>query len=101
MGEGPLAGVRVLDVGDELGRFAGKLLAEAGADVVRLAAGEPGPPMVDVPGGLLDWWYDGGTTCAPLDLDAEAGRAAFLTFLTVLPEEFASPRLPSAVRYAS
>jgi len=36
-----------------------------------------------------------------LQVSTEAGRAAFLTFLTVLPEEFASPRLPSAVRYAS
>ncbi|MPY94702.1 MAG: hypothetical protein GEV08_17055 [Acidimicrobiia bacterium] len=83
MGEGPLAGVRVLDLSDELGRFAGKLLAESGADVVRLRPGEAGPAMADVPGGLLDWWYDGGTTAAPLDLDTAAGREAFVGLVAV------------------
>lgn len=80
---GPLAGVRVLDLSDSSGRLAGKLLAELGADVVRLRPGEGGAPMVHVPGGLLDWWYDSGTTAAPLDLDDPAGRDEFLRLVAL------------------
>lgn len=95
---GPLAGVRVLDLSDSSGRLAGKLLAEMGADVVRLRAGEPGPAMRSVPGGLLDWWYDGGTTLLPLDLDADAGRRALRQLVRaadVLIETEAPGRLAS------
>ena len=79
MTTGPLAGVRVLDVSDELGRFATKMLAEAGASVVRVTAGhEPGPAMADATaaqrGGLLDWWYDGGKQLVPLRLDDPADQ---------------------------
>jgi crotonobetainyl-CoA:carnitine CoA-transferase CaiB-like acyl-CoA transferase len=77
---GALEGLRVLDLTDESGRLAGKLLAEAGADVVRLRAGSPGPPMIGPAaerGGLLDWWYDVGTRRAPLDLDSAEGQRAF------------------------
>ena len=74
---GPLAGLKVLDVTDDLGRFATKLFAEAGADVVRIATTElhndHGPDMADSAassrGGLLDWWYDGGKRVTNLDLD--------------------------------
>ncbi len=77
-GVGPLAGVRVVDLTDDLGRYAGKLLAEMGADVVRLRAGESGPALAGADhGGLLDWWFDGGTTSTPLDLDVETDRARF------------------------
>ena len=75
---GPLTGIRVLDLCDSSGRLAGKLLAELGADVVRLRQGEPGPDMVSVPGGLLDWWFDGGTAVLPLDLDDPADRDTLL-----------------------
>ncbi|MFT3855077.1 MAG: CoA transferase [Ilumatobacteraceae bacterium] len=68
---GPLAGVRVVDVGDGSARFAGKVLAELGAHVVRLRRGEPGPAMVDAPGGVLDWWFDGGTDLADADADGD------------------------------
>src|SRR5205085_405444 len=61
--DGPLAGLRVVEFADEMGRFAGKLLAESGASVVQLTQGFSGPPM-QLPaanrGGVLDWWYDGG-----------------------------------------
>jgi crotonobetainyl-CoA:carnitine CoA-transferase CaiB-like acyl-CoA transferase len=76
---GALAGLRVLTLTDESGRFAGKLLAEAGADVLRLRRGEPGPPLTGAAasrGGVLDWWFDGGTRFLPLDLDTAAGRCA-------------------------
>ncbi|MEZ5266138.1 MAG: CoA transferase [Acidimicrobiales bacterium] len=60
---GPLAGVRVVDAGDATLRWAGKLLADAGADVVRVRRGPPGPSLGDVGGGhgVLAWWLDGGT----------------------------------------
>ena len=45
---GALAGLRVLDLTDDLGRFATKFLAENGASVVRAARpGSAGPPMAD------------------------------------------------------
>ena len=81
--EGALAGLKVVDLSDESGRMAGKLLAELGADVVRLRPGQPGPAMVDAPGGVLDWWFDGGTTSVPLDLDAGDDRARFLALVAV------------------
>src|SRR3954452_14785999 len=73
---GPLAGLRVLDVCGEPGRFATKLFAEAGASIVRVTTGlDRGPAMVDVSandrGGLLDWWYEGGKRLVPLRIDAD------------------------------
>ncbi|MGE0544110.1 MAG: CoA transferase, partial [Dehalococcoidia bacterium] len=82
---GALAGLRVLDLTDESGRLAGKLLAEAGADVVRLRAGSPGPPMTGAAaarGGLLNWWYDAGTRRLPLDLASAVGQGAFRDLAT-------------------
>ncbi|MDA3040374.1 MAG: CoA transferase, partial [Actinomycetota bacterium] len=81
-GLGPLAGLRVIDLTDDLGRFGTKLLAEAGAHVVRAAGrGERGVAMADPDanerGGVLQWWYDAGKTLVPLDLDTEEGRGAY------------------------
>ncbi|MEM9651363.1 MAG: CoA transferase [Actinomycetota bacterium] len=80
---GPLAGVRVLDLSAGLGRFAGKMLAEFGADVLRVGVGERGPELDGAPGdaprhGLLDWWHDCNCRRLPLDLDDEADRQRFL-----------------------
>ena len=75
-----LTGLRVLDASDESGRPAGRLLAEMGADVVRVRRGVSGAPLPGAAGergGVLDWWYDGGTRRLPLDLDDARGRAAF------------------------
>jgi len=80
-GAGALAGLRVLDLTDASGRLAGKLLAEAGADVLRLRRGSSGAPMKGAAahsGGLLDWWFDLGTRHAPLDLDDADDRRRFL-----------------------
>ncbi len=77
---GALAGLRVLDLTDDGGRFAGKLLAEAGASVVRLGGGAAGAAMSGAAagrGGLLDWWFDGGTRRLTLDLDSEQDRGRF------------------------
>ena len=72
----PLDGMRVIDLTDDSGRFATRLLSEMGADVVRVTAdGSPGHPMSDPRaaqhGGVLDWWYDGGKQRAVLDLDTK------------------------------
>ena len=81
MGTGPLHGLRVIDLTDDLGRFATKLLTEVGASVVRIGTGTSGPAMRDASqaalGGVLDWWYDGGKTRAHVDLDTEAGRNSY------------------------
>lgn len=74
---GPLDGVRVVDCSDSSGRLAGKLFAEMGAEVVRLRLGEGGEAMTTVSGGVLDWWFDGGVTSAPLDLDRSEHRDTF------------------------
>ena len=81
MTDGPLAGLRVVDLTNDSGRFATKLLAECGASVVCLRRGTPGPAMraADAAGrgGLLDWWYDGGKRRVAVDLDREDGRAVY------------------------
>jgi crotonobetainyl-CoA:carnitine CoA-transferase CaiB-like acyl-CoA transferase len=34
-------------------------------------------PVLAARGGLLDWWYEGGTRRLPLDLASDADREAF------------------------
>ncbi len=75
--EGPLAGLRVIEVSGEMGRFAGKILAESGASVARIGHASSGPAMATVDGGLLDWWLEGGKQFVDVDLDSEAGSAAY------------------------
>jgi crotonobetainyl-CoA:carnitine CoA-transferase CaiB-like acyl-CoA transferase len=85
MATGPLAGLRVIELTDDTGRFAGKVLAETGASVAQVVEALPfsGAPMRDAGpaarGGLLDWWYDGGKRRVPLDLGTDAGRDAYRT----------------------
>jgi crotonobetainyl-CoA:carnitine CoA-transferase CaiB-like acyl-CoA transferase len=77
---GALQDLRVIDLTDDTGRFATKLLTEAGADVVRLGHGSPGVAMrgdAGQQGGLLDWWYDGGKQRLALDLNSAAGQEQF------------------------
>ncbi|HEV3226293.1 MAG TPA: CoA transferase, partial [Acidimicrobiales bacterium] len=81
MAHGPLEGLRVVDLTDDSGRFATKLLAECGASVVRVGRGGAGPAMrapdAAARGGLLDWWYDGGKHRIHLDLDVDADRDSY------------------------
>jgi crotonobetainyl-CoA:carnitine CoA-transferase CaiB-like acyl-CoA transferase len=80
MTTGPLSGLRVIELVDDSGRFAGKVLAESGASVVQLRPGFPGPAMqgdAAARGGLLDWWYDGGKRRLAVDLDTDAGRDTY------------------------
>ncbi|MCP3991197.1 MAG: hypothetical protein GY724_19135, partial [Actinomycetia bacterium] len=60
------------------GRFASKVLAEFGADVVRVGSAEKGKtlgPNMNL--GLLDWWYDANCRRYPLDLESANHRAVF------------------------
>ena len=80
-----LQDLRVIDLTDDTGRFATKLLVEAGADVVQVGRGSPGEPMAGSAGnhgGLLDWWCDGGKQRVPIDLDTKDGQGQLKDLLT-------------------
>lgn len=81
---GPLAGLRVIELSDEKGEFAGKLLADAGADVVKVEP--PGgaltrtyaPFLNDEPGAdrsLWFWHYNTSKRGVTLDIETTEGRA--------------------------
>jgi crotonobetainyl-CoA:carnitine CoA-transferase CaiB-like acyl-CoA transferase len=81
-----LAGVRVLELADELGEYCGKILAGLGADVVKIEppGGEPtrcyGPFYADErhpDRSLYFWHYNFGKRSVVLDLDDAAGQARF------------------------
>jgi crotonobetainyl-CoA:carnitine CoA-transferase CaiB-like acyl-CoA transferase len=83
---GFLGGIRVLEIGDELGEYCGKVLAGLGADVVRVEppGGEVtrwyGPFYHDVPDpsrSLYFWHYNLGKRSVELDLDEAGGREQF------------------------
>jgi benzylsuccinate CoA-transferase BbsE subunit len=77
---GALQDLRVIDLTDDTGRFATKLLTEAGADVIRVGPDSPGAAMQGEAGkygGLLDWWYDGGKQRLALNLDSPDGQRQF------------------------
>ncbi len=81
MASGPLSGLRVVEMTGDEARLAGKMLAEAGASVVRVGPAFDGPAMTEpaaaARGGLLDWWFDGGKDIVLDDLSSEAGRAGY------------------------
>ena len=81
-----LAGVRIVELSHERSAFAGKLLADMGADVVVVEPPEGsalrrwGPFVDDVPDPeqSLAWWhYNTSKRGVVFDLDTEAGRAGF------------------------
>ncbi len=82
----PLASLRVLDATDEYGAYAGRLLADLGADVVRLEApvGDPlrrREPLVQTPQGPVSafgWFVNLNKRALVLDLATAEGRDAFL-----------------------
>ncbi|HEX2173514.1 MAG TPA: CoA transferase, partial [Dehalococcoidia bacterium] len=75
---GALSGVRVLDLADETAIFGTKLLADLGADVLRIEPPQGDPirrlgPFVSSES-LSHWWYNAGKRSAVLDLSAAAGQ---------------------------
>ena len=87
---GALAPYRVLDLVGPLGALAGKMLADLGADVVRVEPPEGSalrrlPPFAeDVPDleRALAWWaYAAGTRSVVLDLETADDRTRFLSLV--------------------
>lgn len=83
---GPLAGLRVLELADEKGQFCGKLLADLGADIVKIEppGGEPcrhvGPFVDDIPNpdrSLSFWYYNTSKRGVTLNLATADGQALF------------------------
>ncbi len=86
MTEQSLAGVRVVELTDELGSYCGRLLADLGAEVIKVEppgggrlrnsapflAGHEGNPDAS----LAFWVHNTSKKSVVLDLDTEAGRAA-------------------------
>lgn len=81
-----LDGVRVLDLTFEMGWYAGKLLADLGADVIKVEppGGDPGrglPPFyADQPGresSLRFWYFNANKRSATVDLGQYDGRQLF------------------------
>ncbi|MEZ2390600.1 CaiB/BaiF CoA transferase family protein [bacterium RCC_150] len=84
---GYLKGLRVLEVADEVGEYAGKILTGLGADVVKIESPEGeatrsyGPFAGDVADrekSLYFWHYNHGKRSVRLDLDSPEGQANFL-----------------------
>ena len=80
---GPLHGLRVLEICDEKGQFCGKLLADLGADVIKIEppGGEPcrnfGPFLGDIPHrerSLSFWHYNTSKRGITLNLELAHGR---------------------------
>ena len=85
-GEGPFAGIRVLELSGEMGQFCGKLMADLGADVIKIeppggeASRRVGPFLDDVPHGdrsLAFWHYNTSKRGITLDLETADGQAIF------------------------
>jgi crotonobetainyl-CoA:carnitine CoA-transferase CaiB-like acyl-CoA transferase len=87
---GPLAGLRVVELASEFGAYAGKLLADMGAEVILV---EPpgghrtrtyGPFVDDIAGperSLWFWHYNTSKLGVTLDLDAASDRDVFRRLL--------------------
>ncbi len=83
---GPLAGLRVLELADEKGQFCGKLMADLGADVIKI---EPpggqntravGPFLDDIPHrehSLSFWHYNTSKRGVTLNLETPEGKELF------------------------
>jgi crotonobetainyl-CoA:carnitine CoA-transferase CaiB-like acyl-CoA transferase len=105
---GPLADLRIIEVCDELGQFAGKLLADMGADVIKVEPPEGsgarriGPFVRDMPGpnrSLNFWYHNTNKRSVVLDLAGSApDRERFKDLVrtaTLVLEDQPPGRLPS------
>ena len=104
---GPLTGLRVLELADEKGQFCGKLMADLGADVIKI---EPpggqntrsvGPFLDDVPHrerSLYFWHYNTSKRGITLNIEKPESRAIFQRLAStadIVLETFAPGYLPS------
>tara|TARA_B100001765_G_scaffold111670_1_gene69438 strand:- start:7958 stop:10618 length:2661 start_codon:yes stop_codon:yes gene_type:complete len=104
---GPLSGLRVLELADEKGQYCGKLMADLGAEVIKIepSGGETsrtvGPFLDDLPHrerSLSFWHYNTSKRGITLDLETEDGRALFRRLADtadVILETFDAGKLPS------
>ena len=83
---GPLAGVRVIEVADRIGQWCGKLMADFGAEVIKVeppggaAERQVGPFYQDQPDpdrSLYFWHYNTSKQGVTLNLQSEEGRDLF------------------------
>jgi crotonobetainyl-CoA:carnitine CoA-transferase CaiB-like acyl-CoA transferase len=81
---GPLSGLRVVELGSVNGQYCGKLLADMGAEVVKVeppagdAARRVGPFAGDIPDpnrSLFFWYYNTNKRGVTLDIEQADGRA--------------------------
>ena len=86
--DGPLAGLRVIEMAGWNGVLAGRLLADAGADVVRVydaVAGDllnfEGPFFQGTSSSIQATWYNAGKRLHPLQLSTEHGREELLALV--------------------
>jgi crotonobetainyl-CoA:carnitine CoA-transferase CaiB-like acyl-CoA transferase len=102
---GALDGLRVIELADEQAEWAGKLLADMGADVVKVELPEGartrsfGPFVADQPGperSLHFWHYNTSKRSVTLNLDSSEGRALFLQ-LTAAADVLIETTVPGAL----
>jgi crotonobetainyl-CoA:carnitine CoA-transferase CaiB-like acyl-CoA transferase len=88
--DGPLSGTRILDLADEKASFCSKLLADLGADVIKVErpGGDPsrqtGPFFKKIPspeGSLFFWYNNTNKRGITLDLEQEEGKKIFFRLL--------------------
>ena len=94
---GPLAGIKVIEMGTLIaGPFGARLLAEFGADVIKIEVPKKGDPIRNwriLHNGTSLWWYvqSRNKKCITLDCGAPEGLAVLKTLLAeadVLIENF-------------
>jgi formyl-CoA transferase len=79
-GSGPLAGLRVIETGQLIaGPFCGQLLADLGAEVIKIELPGRGDPMRDWGRKLPVWWsiIARNKKCITLDVRNETGKEVF------------------------
>ncbi|MEI6666323.1 MAG: CaiB/BaiF CoA-transferase family protein [Chloroflexota bacterium] len=104
---GPLAGLRVIELADCIGQWCGKLLADFGADVIKVepiggaAERQVGPfyqDVVDPNRSLYFWHYNTSKRGITLDLEQEQGRGLLRTLVAsadILLETMPPGQLPA------
>ncbi|HXU23820.1 MAG TPA: CoA transferase, partial [Tepidiformaceae bacterium] len=99
----PLSGLRVVECAGWNGAFGGKLLADGGADVIRVipGSGDPldrEPPFFGASGTSIQAaWYNAGKRLLTLELDSANGKQAFLDLISrtdILIEDWAAAQPP-------